>query len=107
MKRVAFVLGAAFVAAGCSSLFHFADPTVQSVSCAITNIVLGPLEVLASTLGIPVDLLQVLYGDACNVAAQQGMSQHDAEQYALKHVEELGKAMKAAGMRFDPAARGQ
>lgn len=99
MKRFAAVLLAAQLLTGCSSFLHFTDPTVQSVSCVIKSVVMAPLEALAVTLGIPLALLEQLYGDACGMAAAQGLSQHDAEQFALQQVTERAHAMHDMGMR--------
>lgn len=98
MRRLAPAL-LALSLCGCSSFLHFTDPTVQSVSCVITSVVLAPLEALAVSLGIPLALLEQLYGDACATAAAQGLSQHDAEQFALQHVTERAHAMHDMGLR--------
>jgi hypothetical protein len=106
--RQALITGAITLACalGCSSFLHAKDPVVQSVSCALTAAVLGPLEALAATLGIPLPVLELLYGDACNQAALEGKSQHDAEQFALERVTERARAMHAMGLRVVEPADG-
>lgn len=99
MKRVVVGAAALACAVGCSSFLHFSDPTAQSVTCGITSVVLGPLEQLAKLLGFPLPLVEDLYSEACNFAAAQGMNQHDAEQFGLKHATERAQAMHAMGLR--------
>lgn len=94
---------AAVVLSGCASPFHFNDPTLQTISCAVTAAVLPELEALAVSTGIPLDIVEAMYADACNVAALQGMSQADAEKYGLEKAKVGAARLKAFGAHFDDA----
>lgn len=85
---------------GCSSFLHFTDPGVQAVTCGISNMVLGPLESLAVTLGLPLWVVQDLYSTACAEAAKSGMTQDQAEKYGLEHAKVYGLRLHRMGAVF-------
>lgn len=100
MRRFLLLLGVPLVAMGCSSFLHFTNPTAQSVSCAITAAVMPELSALAIALGIPLDIIEAAYADACNFAAVQGMSQADAEKYGIEKAKVLAARLKLYGAKF-------
>lgn len=85
---------------GCSSFLHFSDPSVQAVTCGISNMVLGPLESLAVTLGLPLWVVEDLYSAACAEAAKAGMTQEQAEKFGLQHAQMHGMQLKKMKATF-------
>lgn len=105
MKRLPLLapLVVPLVVLGCASFMHFQNNTLQTISCAVTAAVLPELEAMATAMGIPLDIVEAMYADACNVAALQGMSQADAEKYGLEKAKVGAARLKAFGAHFDDA----
>ena len=81
------IAGLALLLAGCSSLFHFSDPTTQAVTCEITKDVLSLLESLAVSVGIPLQVVESLYSEGCATAAKEGLTQDQAMRYGYEHAQ--------------------
>lgn len=92
--------------AGCSSFLHWSSPAAQAVTCDVTAALMPEIEALADATGIPVTVIEALYGDACTLAAARGLSQHDAEQEALGAVKTEAVKLAHLGAKF-PAGGAQ
>lgn len=101
MKKAIVI--AALALAGCASFLHFADPTAQAVSCAVTPELVSVIESVVDSTGIPLPVLETLYGDACADAAKMGLGQHDAEQAAMDALRERAVRLAQLHARFDDA----
>jgi hypothetical protein len=88
-------------AIGCSSFLHFSNGGTQAVSCAVTSVVLGPLEALAALFGFPLSVITDLYQSACNTAAASGANQKDAEKAGLAGAKILAAKLKLSGAHFE------
>lgn len=84
----------------CSSFLHLSDPTAQSISCVVTGALLPELEALAASLGLPLYVVQALFGPACDQAARHATTQAQAEKEALASVRALATKLSAMRASF-------
>jgi hypothetical protein len=104
VKRLAgLVLVVSSVA--CSSFLHFNDPTAQAVTCAITSLLMPELEAIVVATGIPLSVVEALYGDACNAAAARGLTQEQAQREALSATRGTAMKLSKMGAKFPGAAK--
>lgn len=97
---LAHMLALAAYVVSCTSFLHWSDPTAQAVTCAITEGILSVLQSIVVATGIPMNVVQVLYGDACAEAAASGLSQHDAEQAGLAATRQRAMRLAQLHARF-------
>lgn len=93
MRTLACIL-AALALSGCSSFLHFSNSDVQLVSCDVSAAVLPILESEAATLGISLQVVEMLYTQECSNARAAGKSQSDAENYGVTHAFTRARSMK-------------
>lgn len=84
----------ALALSGCSSFLHFSNPDVQLVSCDVSAAVLPILEAEAINLGLPLQVVEMLYTQECGKARDAGKSQADAENYGVTHAFTRARSMK-------------
>ena len=99
MKHLLLAVSICGAAMGCSSLFHFKDPTTQAVTCGVASAEIPIIESAAAICGpfapACLDALVAIYGSACADAAAHGKSQEEAHQAGLEAVNRRASAMKA------------
>lgn len=97
--RLLAIAAALALAVGCKSFLVW-DPGAKAVVCGISNMVLGPIESLAVTLGLPLWVVEDLYSAACTEAAKAGKTQEEAEKFGLEHAQQHGMQLVKMKAQF-------
>jgi len=93
------------IGVGCSSFLRAKDPTVQAVSCAVSGAIMPAIQAIVAMTGIPMNVVEALYAEACGDAATRGLSQADAEKFGLERARSRAMTLHKLGATFPHGAQ--
>jgi hypothetical protein len=102
---VAFVAMSGLLYSGCKSFLRFSDPTAQAISCVVTGTLMPAIQVIVAMTGIPANVVEALYADACGDAANRGLSQAEAEKFGLERARSRAMTLHRLGATFPHGAQ--